>query len=168
MGSHRSVPRFSRHTSSTISSYQPLPPLITRPGRVASQFFDPDRDFLLTPISRHAPTKPLCCAMTTHISTVAATCWAAQYRVRAIWFEVVCHLCPEAGTLPLSLLSRRKRVIKRQGTVRQSDRTVRQVTVLKSEEVQKSCWSIKSKSLKSIFVVAFPRKLLPPLEKGFF
>jgi hypothetical protein len=58
--SHRSSPRSSVHTALDISSpVLVYPPHNTSPGRVRSHTLAPSREALHTPVSRHAPTRPL-------------------------------------------------------------------------------------------------------------
>jgi hypothetical protein len=59
--SHRSSPGSSLHTSLVYpSSPVTHPPHTTSHRRVRSQSFAPTREALHTPVSRHAPTSPLC------------------------------------------------------------------------------------------------------------
>ena len=77
-GPHRSVARSSRHPSCNRCTYPSTPPYTTQTGRVPSHSFAPARAALHTPVSRHAPTRPLCWATRAQISTRARTCWTAQ------------------------------------------------------------------------------------------
>jgi hypothetical protein len=76
--SHRSSPRSSLHTPLDISTSPPAvylvyPPHTTSPGRVRSQSFALCREALHTPVSRHAPTSPLCSATRAQNSGRATT-----------------------------------------------------------------------------------------------
>ena len=63
MGSHRSVARFSRHTS-LVATMLSHPPHTTTPGSVASHSLIPKRDDLHTRIILHADTSPTPCLAT--------------------------------------------------------------------------------------------------------
>jgi hypothetical protein len=73
MRSHRSSPRSSLHTSLVNPTTPVNPPHTTSPGRVFSHPFAPSRDARHTPVSRHAPTTPLCSATMPHSSGRAKT-----------------------------------------------------------------------------------------------
>jgi hypothetical protein len=73
------------HRSSSRSSFQTSlvhPPLCSSHtislGKVRSHSFAPSREALRTPVSRQAPTNPLCSATRNHISGSAATREAAE------------------------------------------------------------------------------------------
>jgi hypothetical protein len=66
MPPHRSVARFSLHTSLTTPPLDP--PHTTSPGRVLRNSFAPNRAALHTRISLHAPTSPRCTATRAHTS----------------------------------------------------------------------------------------------------